>query len=79
MTNGEYAEFVDDGGYEDPTLWLSDGWSWLQQNAIGAPLYWQRLSERWHGGYLSCRDYRQLYELAVAGGIEGSNPAGNDQ
>jgi ergothioneine biosynthesis protein EgtB len=39
---GEYLEFIDDGGYREPLLWLADGWSWLQREAIDAPLYWQR-------------------------------------
>jgi ergothioneine biosynthesis protein EgtB len=53
VTNGEYADFIADGGYADPALWLSDGWNWLQQDAIDAPLYWQRREERWHEFTLS--------------------------
>jgi ergothioneine biosynthesis protein EgtB len=40
VTNGEYLAFVADGGYRRPELWLSDGWAWVQANAVGAPLYW---------------------------------------
>ena len=40
VTNREWREFVDDGGYRTPTLWLSEGWDWVQRKAITAPLYW---------------------------------------
>ncbi len=40
VTNGEYAEFVADGGYRQPELWLSAGWDAVEQNGWRAPLYW---------------------------------------
>jgi ergothioneine biosynthesis protein EgtB len=40
VTNREWREFIEDRGYRTPTLWLSDGWAWLQQEHIAAPLYW---------------------------------------
>jgi len=40
ITNGEWREFIADGGYEKPTLWLSEGWDWVQRECIDAPLYW---------------------------------------
>ena len=40
MTNCDWLGFIDAGGYRDPLLWLSDGWTWVQAEAIEAPLYW---------------------------------------
>lgn len=42
VTNGEWQDFIADGGYAQPKLWLADGWAWAQANAITAPLYWRR-------------------------------------
>ena len=39
VTNGEWREFIADGGYSTPTLWLSDGWDWVQREGIEGPLY----------------------------------------
>ena len=41
VANQEWREFIDDGGYSTPTLWLSEGWDWVQREAIAAPLYWR--------------------------------------
>ena len=47
ITNAEFLEFVADDGYRRPSLWLSDGWSWLQQNNVRHPLYWRNSNEGW--------------------------------
>jgi ergothioneine biosynthesis protein EgtB len=41
VTNREWAEFIADGGYSTPTLWLSEGWDWVQREAIERPHYWR--------------------------------------
>lgn len=48
VTNGEYLAFIEAGGYYDFNLWLDDGWSWINQEKIDAPLYWQKMGESWH-------------------------------
>jgi ergothioneine biosynthesis protein EgtB len=42
VSNGEYVEFIQDGGYRRPDLWLSDGWDKVCAEAWSAPLYWER-------------------------------------
>lgn len=42
VTNGEWKLFIEDGGYTTVGNWLSDGWAWVRQNGIEAPLYWRR-------------------------------------
>jgi ergothioneine biosynthesis protein EgtB len=41
VTAGEYLDFVRDGGYRTPSLWLSDGWAAVQRGAWRAPMYWE--------------------------------------
>ena len=41
VTNGEWLEFVADGGYRRAELWLADGWALVQSGELRAPLYWQ--------------------------------------
>ena len=46
VTNAEFSAFVDDGGYQDPLLWLSDGWEALARDGIRGPLYWRDGGDR---------------------------------
>jgi len=47
VTNAEWMRFIEDGGYRDPRLWLSDGWAWVKAESIGAPLYWEERDGGW--------------------------------
>jgi ergothioneine biosynthesis protein EgtB len=40
VTNGEFLEFIRDGGYKSPALWLADGWSTINEQGWNRPLYW---------------------------------------
>jgi ergothioneine biosynthesis protein EgtB len=42
VTNADYLAFVEDGGYETPSLWLDEGWAWVTEEEIRAPLYWEK-------------------------------------
>jgi len=47
VTNAEYIEFIESGGYKDFRLWHSDAWDWIAKNNIEAPLHWHRRGEEW--------------------------------
>lgn len=47
VTNGEYIEFIEDGGYQNFNFWHSEGWDWVNQNAINSPLYWHKKDGEW--------------------------------
>jgi len=47
ILNKEYMEFIKDGGYLDPMLWLSDGWAWRQKQSTTHPLYWIDKGDHW--------------------------------
>jgi ergothioneine biosynthesis protein EgtB len=41
VDNADWDAFIADGGYHTPSLWLSDGWAWVQREGVDAPLYWR--------------------------------------
>ncbi len=48
VTNQEYLEFIKAEGYKDFNLWHAEGWDWVKQNKIQAPLYWYNIDGQWH-------------------------------
>jgi ergothioneine biosynthesis protein EgtB len=48
VTNGDFMEFMEAGGYEDFNLWLDEGWAWVQKEKINSPLYWKQIGGVWH-------------------------------
>ncbi|HVS68352.1 MAG TPA: ergothioneine biosynthesis protein EgtB, partial [Mycobacteriales bacterium] len=55
VTNADWLEFIDDGGYRRAELWLSDGWARIQQEGWDAPEYWRRDDGTWTQFTLSGR------------------------
>jgi ergothioneine biosynthesis protein EgtB len=53
VLNKEYLNFIEDGGYTRPELWLSDGWQQSQSENWQAPLYWEKRNDGWWAFTLS--------------------------
>jgi ergothioneine biosynthesis protein EgtB len=47
VSNGEWLEFMADGGYATAALWLSDGWATVNREGWRAPLYWEQRDGQW--------------------------------
>ena len=58
VTNRQFLEFVEDGGYETYKYWLSDGWEKVKGNGWGAPMYWEKIGGQW-----SVRDFRGIRSI----------------
>jgi ergothioneine biosynthesis protein EgtB len=52
-TNGEFIDFVKDGGYARPDLWLSDAWAVVERTGWQSPLYWEQRDDTWFTQTLS--------------------------
>ncbi|WP_126171915.1 ergothioneine biosynthesis protein EgtB [Altericroceibacterium xinjiangense] len=64
MTNREWGDFIADGGYRDPSLWLSDGWAWVQQDGVEAPLYWREGEQFSHSGWETRVDHEPVCHIS---------------
>jgi ergothioneine biosynthesis protein EgtB len=63
VTNREYLEFMNDGGYRRAELWLSDGWDQVCANRWNAPMYWEEQDGNW-----------QVFTLAGMRGLDLNEP-----
>jgi ergothioneine biosynthesis protein EgtB len=48
VTNAQWLDFMADGGYATPSLWLSDGWATVEAEGWNAPGYWKKLDGAWY-------------------------------
>ncbi|MBI1195577.1 MAG: ergothioneine biosynthesis protein EgtB, partial [Gammaproteobacteria bacterium] len=58
VTNSEFIEFIEDGGYRNPDFWLSDAWKIVCREGWRTPLYWQREDGGWN--YMTLAGMRPL-------------------
>ncbi len=47
VTNGEYLEFIEAGGYQNPEHWLSEGWATARNHQWQSPMYWEQIDGDW--------------------------------
>lgn len=47
VSNAEYLEFINDGGYQNFRFWHAEAWDWVKNNEIKAPLYWHKIDNKW--------------------------------
>ncbi|MFF3670242.1 ergothioneine biosynthesis protein EgtB [Microtetraspora malaysiensis] len=71
VSNGDYLAFIADGGYDDPRWWRPEGWEWVRQKGIHAPLFWTRGGAEGGAG-------RRTGSHAVHTGNGGRHAAGGD-
>jgi ergothioneine biosynthesis protein EgtB len=58
VSNAQYLQFINAGGYRDPQFWTSEGWRWRNETDRTAPAYWLQDDGRWR-----CRRFDQLIEV----------------
>ena len=62
ITNAEYLEFIEDGGYQDFRFWLSEAWEWVKTGEVKAPFHWHFTGNTW-------------YHYTLNGGLQKIDPA----
>ena len=67
VTNGDWLDFIANGGYRTPTLWLSDGWATVEAEGWQAPGYWQHPGAGYEG--------RDGWQAMTLGGLRPVDPA----
>ncbi|MCH8004011.1 MAG: ergothioneine biosynthesis protein EgtB [Nanoarchaeota archaeon] len=51
VTEGQFAKFVDDKGYQRKELWDNEGWKWKNATQAEHPLYWRKENDLWQKRY----------------------------
>jgi ergothioneine biosynthesis protein EgtB len=48
VTNGHFLQFIEAGGYQDFRYWHAEGWDWVKNNCVQAPMYWHLIEGQWY-------------------------------
>jgi ergothioneine biosynthesis protein EgtB len=62
VTNGEFIEFINAGGYQDFNHWHADGWEWVKEVQQTQPMYWHKIEGQWH--YYTLQGLQKINEDA---------------
>lgn len=63
VTNGDFIEFMEAGGYENFKFWLDEGWSWVTEKNIKSPLYWKKIDRKWYSYTLEGLKPIELHDI----------------
>ena len=68
VTFAEYQHFVDEGGYQDRSIWSAEGWEWLQQSGQTHPVYWKKNDDgewlwRWFDHWLPLNTFLPMVHV----------------
>ncbi|MFD1551211.1 ergothioneine biosynthesis protein EgtB [Putridiphycobacter roseus] len=47
VTNADFIDFIEAGGYKNFNYWLDEGWAWVNEQQVDAPLYWHKIDGEW--------------------------------
>lgn len=64
VTNAQFAEFVEAGGYKIRALWSDDGWEWKENNKIERPLYWSHFNGKSIGRAADKWQVQEMFEYS---------------
>jgi ergothioneine biosynthesis protein EgtB len=62
VSNAEYLEFINAGGYHDFRHWHAAGWDWINSNKVEAPMYWHNIDGGWHNYTYHGLEHLNLHE-----------------
>ena len=48
VTNRDFLNFIEDGGYDDHRLWHSEGWDWVDKGGVASPMHWLQKDDKWY-------------------------------